>query len=397
MVNNLRHDNTRLQVVDALRGFALFLIFLIHNIQYFGIQFNYQSSCAWLNDLNNFLFRSIFVLFGSKAFQIFSLLFGLTFFIQKRNLEQKGINATKFFLWRFFLLFCFGLFNSMFYYGDILTIFSFVGIFLIPLSQLKNKWILCIAVVLIFHPIEILKLIKSMVIPMDYVKDVFVFTNNGNGVNNILKDGSVLDVINNNLFYGKLSNFKLNFNVGRLSAILAMFLMGLYAGRKWLFALNNAKTILFWKRLLKTSIILSVILFVLYKYDFASFGSDNIQKFIKFILLTVINTSIAFVIVSAFVLLFKIRLGFKLFNQFSFLGRMSLTNYILQSVIGSFIYYGYGLGLYKFVGAVEAIIISVLLTVLLSIFSKYWLTKHLRGPFEALWHKSSWCFFRKFG
>jgi len=69
---------------------------------------------------------------------------------------------------------------------------------------------------------------------------------------------------------------------------------------------------------------------------------------------------------------------------------MSLSNYILQSIVGSFIYYGFGLGLYQYTGATYAILIGVVLAFLQSRFSTWWMKNHKQGPLEILWHKGTW-------
>jgi uncharacterized protein len=69
---------------------------------------------------------------------------------------------------------------------------------------------------------------------------------------------------------------------------------------------------------------------------------------------------------------------------------MSLSNYVMQSIIGSFIYYGYGLGLYKHTGATYSLLIGLLLAVMQGYFSAWWMRHHRKGPLETLWHKATW-------
>lgn len=60
-------------------------------------------------------------------------------------------------------------------------------------------------------------------------------------------------------------------------------------------------------------------------------------------------------------------------------------NYIIQSIIGSSFYYGWGLGIYKYTGATYGILISLILTILMGKFCKYWAQNHNQGPLEPLW------------
>ena len=93
---------------------------------------------------------------------------------------------------------------------------------------------------------------------------------------------------------------------------------------------------------------------------------------------------------SGFVLLFQTRTFEKVLNIFSPIGRMSLSNYIIQSILGSFIYYGFGLGLYQYTGATFCLLIGLTLGTLQGLFSLWWMKNHRQGPLERIWHKGTW-------
>ncbi len=71
-------------------------------------------------------------------------------------------------------------------------------------------------------------------------------------------------------------------------------------------------------------------------------------------------------------------------------GRMSLTNYLLQSIIGSFIFSGYGLACYRLVGTTYAVLIGLGMVICQYLFCRYWFRNHPRGPLEGLWRKLTW-------
>ncbi len=95
-----------------------------------------------------------FFLFAGKSYAIFALLFGLTFFIQSDNQAKKGKDFRGRFAWRLILLLGFGIINSAFYQGDILTIYAIIGFGLIPVAKLKDSWVLIIATLLMLQPYE---------------------------------------------------------------------------------------------------------------------------------------------------------------------------------------------------------------------------------------------------
>jgi len=96
------------------------------------------------------------------------------------------------------------------------------------------------------------------------------------------------------------------------------------------------------------------------------------------------------VLVSGFVLLFQTKTFERILNIFSSIGKMSLSNYIIQSILGSFIYYGFGLGLYQYTGATTCLLIGVTLGTLQGFFSTWWMKNHKQGPLERIWHKLTW-------
>jgi len=145
---------SRLHVVDALRGFAIISIMLLHNIEHFDFYFTPVGLPDWIVKIDKTIWDSLFFLFGGKAYAIFALLFGLTFFIQSDNQKKKGNDFRLRFAWRMLLLLLFGLINSAFYEGDILTIYAVIGLFLIPVANLRSSVVFLIAVLLMLQPYE---------------------------------------------------------------------------------------------------------------------------------------------------------------------------------------------------------------------------------------------------
>lgn len=77
-----------------------------------------------------------------------------------------------------------------------------------------------------------------------------------------------------------------------------------------------------------------------------------------------------------------------------FFGRMSLTNYLLSSLIGSFLFYGWGLGLYRELGVTWSFLVGLAIVTLQILLLRLWSRHHPRGPLETLWRKLTWIQFR---
>ena len=112
----------RLEVVDALRGFALFAIVLLHNLEHYNIFYGDMARAEWLQWLDAKMTEIIYFLFAGKAYATFSLLFGFSFFIQMRNARKRGVDFRMRFAWRMLLLVGISQFHPLFYNGDILLL-----------------------------------------------------------------------------------------------------------------------------------------------------------------------------------------------------------------------------------------------------------------------------------
>ncbi|HEY9581914.1 MAG TPA: DUF418 domain-containing protein, partial [Savagea sp.] len=68
-------------------------------------------------------------------------------------------------------------------------------------------------------------------------------------------------------------------------------------------------------------------------------------------------------------------------------GKMSLTIYIMQSVVATLIFNNYGLGLYGKLDLATGTWIAVGIFAIQIIIANLWLSRYDRGPLEALWRK----------
>jgi uncharacterized protein len=102
------------------------------------------------------------------------------------------------------------------------------------------------------------------------------------------------------------------------------------------------------------------------------------------------NFSMMLFYVSSVVLLFYCTSARNFLIKIAPYGKMSLTNYLTQSIIGGFVFYNWGLGLFRHSGHLTSLLLGVLCITLQYIFCRWWLKNHSHGPFEALWRKLTW-------
>ncbi|MFC4634507.1 DUF418 domain-containing protein [Dokdonia ponticola] len=391
----------RIEIIDALRGFALAGILICHLVeQYLGAgapQSHAEAVSVGLSDQIIEGFIGIFM--RGKFLALFSFLFGLSFFIQMDNGAKKGTAFGGRFLWRLLLLLIIGYVHSLFYRGDILTIYAMLGILLIPFFRLSNTWVLGISALLflglgryiIFYFTQGDHLFLE-VNPMDmestHVSDYY----------NILKNGSLWDVFATNSWEGHLDkmNFQYGF-FGRGYFTFAFFLVGLYVGRSGFFKRfrENQK---FTKKVLIGSLILFVISLGITAGAFISMGTEvNMNSWVAMIGLSgydLNNASMTLIYLVLFVMLYRKVRPEKWLVKLAPYGRMALTNYILQSIIGTLLLYGWGFGFLGEISNTVTFLMAIALIILQVWVSKIWLRHFAYGPIEWLWR--SLTFFKVF-
>lgn len=388
MINSQAITRTsRIEVVDALRGFAILAIALVHNIEHFNLYSFPETDSAFLNSLNICIWETVFFIFGGKAYAIFALLFGFSFCIQFKNREWQGKDFCGRFLWRLFLLAGFGWLHAVFYTGDILILYAMIGVILLPVRKIADKWVCMIALLLMLQPLELGKLAYALFSP-DYVLpensgDLWLWTQEG------LKSSSFIAMAKSSLCNGELYSLTWAWNNGRFFQTASFFMLGMLLGRKELFT-HSEQTVAFWRKILVIGLLCFIPLFLLQlKLPDMELRRELFVP-LKVIVSSCANAVFMFVLVSLFVLFwYQTRLR-DVFIRLVPYGKMSLTNYIGQSVMGSFIYFGYGLALYQNLGVTYSFLTGIGLFLLQFVFCNWWLRNHKQGPLEGIWHRLTW-------
>ncbi|NHZ41811.1 DUF418 domain-containing protein [Massilia aquatica] len=378
----------RLGVVDALRGFAIVSIMLLHNIEHFDLYYVVAGAPPWLAALDKAVWEVAFFLFGGKSYAIFALLFGLTFHLQSQARKERGEDFRVRYAWRLLLLFGFGMLNSMFFHGDILTIYAVIGLCLLPVARLRDGALLALAVILMLQPYEWLVLADALRHPEVQIGDPVSWQYFGR-INDYLTGDSMLRAWAGNLTNGKLAVIHWSWENGRIFQILSLFMLAMLAGRRGLFE-ASAQAMRFWRRTLLAATVLFLPLYTVRILLPDWVASAAVRRPLVTMVASWSNCAFMLVLVACFVMLYQGGALTRALRVLAPLGRMSLSAYFTQSIIGSFIYYGFGLGLYKVTGASVCLLIGALLALLQCAFCAWWLRRHAQGPLEQLWHRATW-------
>ena len=362
--------NTRIDVADALRGIAVAGIILYHSVEHFNIFTQEPITYSLASDQT--VADVLAWLLSGKMYGIFAMLFGLSFFIMNDNQQQKGKNFSLRFAWRMCLLFMFGIINVAFYDGDILMLYACYGLLLIPISYLPSKWVWCIIALLAIQPVELYCLLTG------YEIDHTRFYEVSGIINSAHEHATFWENTLTNLQYGFEVNLRFNVFSGRLTQLLCLFILGMQLGRLRLFY-NEGRNLQIWHNILICSAIVVIAL------SFVDFGS--LESWLKPIYNFIILLMIVSAIVSAWYAFEGVR---RVLHHLCIFGRMSLTNYLLQSIIGCAIFCGYGLACYHHLGITYAVMVGCGMVVCQYLFARYWFSSHPRGPLEGLWRKLTW-------
>ena len=377
----------RIVVVDALRGFALMGIVLVHMVeQYVGGPVPQTVGAFTSHGLaDNIVEALINIFIRGKFFTIFSLLFGLSFFIQLDRAEQKGASFGLRFLWRLAILFAIGFMHNLFYRGDILTVYALLGIVLLPLNRLSDRALLWTALLLLILPRfvvygteQLLSLTPPDVLDNQAAQQAYW---------DVLREGSLGQLFAMNAGYGFWSKMYFQFHwVARGYQTLALFLLGLYVGRRGYFTDLEANRPLL-RKLLRWGGGLALGFFLLTGLTFGllnpAFGSPLFYLAMTFADLG--NMAMTGLIIGAFGWWYLKPNLRRTLDKLVPYGRMALTNYFTQSLIGTFIFFHFGLGLLGAIGSGLTFLLAVVIFVTQVAFSRYWLRRFHYGPLEWLW------------
>lgn len=396
--------NKRLLSVDALRGFSLAGIVIVHMVENFIGGPAPTEAMAATNQgiLDGIVNGFIFLFIRGKFFALFSFLFGLSFFIQMDSAAQKGQPFAGRFLWRLILLLLIGAVHHAFYRGDILTIYATLGILLIPFYRLNTKYIIGVTALLFLG-------IGRFVIFSIYGSDSLFSNVDMNPENpaileyfNILKNGSIWEVFTSNSTEGHL--MKLDFQLGTFGRgylTFGFFLLGLLAGRLEFFKKfreQRAKLLkaFYWSiALFLVSIILMGLLFTIATDKGQTQVSfDSWITMFAFTAYDLFNIFMTFILIFGFLLIYIKVKGERFLLKFAPYGRMALTNYIAQTVLGTALLYGWGLAYLGELRNIYTFLIGIVIVILQMILSKWWLANYHYGPLEWLWR--SLTFFKIF-
>lgn len=384
--SKLNNTTERIQILDILRGMALMGILIVHFVT--GIHWAFaspeQKALMPFPEINVIVGPVIDFFLTDKSRTLFAFMFGLTFFIQIKSAEHNSKPFQRAFLKRLAILMILGLLHGHLLFGaDILRYYAVGGLLLLLIYNWSSKALLILGFILnIFVPI--ITTIVSMVFEINFFADF-------------------PDIMSVHKAYMSTS-FWDNFIINHLSAmwrynwffllyfavpVTGIFLFGIWMGRRnYLQHPEKHKKVL--KRFAMFGLGLGFFIqagnlfFNLALENKWIIGNMPLLIFRDFIVSTsILLISLGYV---STITLLSLRPGWKRFlSILAPAGRMTLTNYVMQSVLLWIIFNGSGFGLYLKIGPSITILIALAICGLQLTFSYYWLNFFKMGPLEWIW------------
>jgi uncharacterized protein len=367
----------RVVIVDVLRGFALFGVLLgnFNGMLTNDVPQTIIKSISTPFDYFLDALHSIFI--QNKFMTLFSILFGYGFGVIMERMAKKNLNTTNFFLRRMFWLFLFGCIHLAFWAEDILHVYAMAGIFLLLFRKQSDRSIFLWSLIFMFVFPFLVRIYQQY---MSYSPNYDLLTQN---FYNTIKFGSIKDVaIVNYTSYPKLWIYTwIELRDG--CETLGRFLFGYFILRKQILVrLDEYKWLI--KKVWTISLfgmLAFIALWLLKNYNVIT------SRLLIYLLLKVGIFAIALFYATSIIFLFQKNKVKKLMHAFSDLGRMTLTNYLMQTLVYIIIFYNVGFGLLGEWSLTVIWIAALLLYVLQIIFSRWWLSKFMYGPVEWIWRQ----------
>jgi uncharacterized protein len=381
----------RSHLLDGLRGLALLGILIVNLVGFIGFGFLDDAGRAKtighaFDDISELLIEWLAV---GKFYSIFSLLFGIGFAIQIGRLEARGEGVSRY-LRRLTILFLIGLAHLLLlWFGDILALYALMGAVLLLFRKRSDRALLLWAVTFWLAPIAWSAMIHlGGVNPAQPIFQQGMETLRAFGID---PETDPLVYYRDTGFIDQLAVHPadLLFRIGdltyqmRFTKVLAMFLIGLWAGRRAIHADPAAHRALLRK-------VAAIGLGAGLPLSFARASIDMmatetpLTRLLIETLYCVSTPTLALGYAAGGMLLWANGRR-RLLEWAAPAGRMALTNYLMQSVLQGLIFYGWWLGLTGYFGLVFIFPFALAIFAFQVAFSRWWLARYRFGPVEWLW------------
>jgi uncharacterized protein len=383
----------RIEVLDAVRGFALLGIFIM-NMPAFNTSlfFGFSSGDLWPQwwDRGTETVRD--VIFSGKFNSMFSMLFAVGFTIQLERLQaREPQRATWIYLRRLFWLFVFGVIHTcVFWAGDVLHMYALLGLLLLALRRVPDRAIVALIIACLLYP-AVMGVIRIATTTPEEIHATIALSQQAVSADNAaFGHGSFLDTVRRStadtlLLYAHPLRLGL---VAAYVQFLTTVLFGLLLGRRRFFQ-DVAEQLPLVRRAQWWSLAIGLLAGIGFM-TWRNVVEDPMQPSVWRILAgtgyVVCRVAIMIFYVTTIVRAVCNERWRQRLAPVTLAGRMPLTNYLLQTLIGVTLFYHWGFGLWGKVGPALDLVLAIAIFFIIQVpLTRWWLGRFERGPMEYLW------------
>ena len=366
----------RLVMVDALRGYALMGLFLVHMTGYFEL-YNARPEPSWVQDTTRILFQG-------KCFSLLALCFGFSFFMLMESARRRGQRFALRFGWRLVVLLAIGWAHALLYRGDILVVLAVAGLFLIPFQRVRSpRMLMGLAAVMIAQPFLIVRIVAGQ-LGYAWAWADPLFYDHGQALAPSL-EGSFAELVEANLAAGKVGKWSYFIETGRITQLFGLFLAGLAIGRARFF--DDPVRFRQVRRLALAAGLLAIVPLALAEQA----ACCHARGPIFFVHALVAGWLDLAGMTVTLMLLIELWLGARgrILRALAPCGRMTLTLYVGQSLVFVPVFYGFGLHLWDRVSQEQALALGIGAFAGQLLFARWWLGRFAQGPIERMWRMAA--------
>jgi uncharacterized protein len=383
-------DQERIQAIDILRGVAILGILAV-NMGGFSLPEGLPAHQLWPNMVDGTVERLIFFFAQEKFKTLFSFLFGLGLAVQMMRAEARGASFFPLYLRRLCVLWLIGVAHFLLLWdGDILHDYAADGLILLLFSRRSLKTLLVWAGIFLCIPLlffgvttyySITRQVNPQLMRWISFEDPAEDQESIDETRQIYSRGSYVETVK---FRARELPEDLPPETDD-AYILAVFLLGLYAGRRGIFR-NVAAHLPLIRRVQRWGLMIGVA----GNAAFAVGGSfdpspTSVMQNVGRMCLLFAAPAMTFFYASTIVLLTQGEAWRRRLAPLAAVGRMALSNYVLQSLICTTIFYGYGLALFGKVRPSLGLLLTIVIFLIQIPLSVWWLRRFRFGPIEWLW------------
>jgi uncharacterized protein len=325
--------------------------------------------------------------FAGKFNSLFSFLFGVGFSIQMERLAGRGAKGTPVYLRRLLWLFVFGVVHALLIWsGDILHLYAQLGLVLLVIRKAPDKVMLALLALALLLPTMAGVYFAATATPESIEKDRAEITAlaaaerdaYGDGA---WREGNVVRLRSQIFMYSDPRPFLF----GYPQLILTM-LLGFHVGRKLYIQQADERRefirkVWRWTLAIGTSSAIGFAVVDLFVEPF----TPSPLNVLSVALYSLARPALMLFYAATAIRLYWSAWGKRWLYPLTYAGRMPLTNYLMQSVVCTLIFYNYGLGLYGKLGPAVWLMLAFLIFGIQVVASQWWFKRFRFGPAEWLW------------